>query len=145
MSSDAVVERIPNRIPEPGCPGVIFLDQSSDALRSLDGEPLFDLGYQGTGKSSPPIDGVNRQTIKVASPTVKCPDDRANQPPINLDNNDAGPAVSHRSPKIVGAIRDAWRGFRLPPEFKEAMHLFRATVPDGQVTHPDFLLSLLPY
>ena len=130
MPDDAAIQTVPYRFPKVRGPRMILLHEGRDSSGPLLDQPLFDLAHQRTGNSSPPIAGVNRQPVNVTSPAIEGADDGADDLPIDLGHQEIDFAFGKDSPEVVSVVRDARRGFSLPPEFKNTVRFLRAAVPN---------------
>lgn len=113
---------------------MVLFHQGRDALGSLAGQTAFDLGNQRTGNSLPPVVGVDRQPVDVPPPAVERTDDRADQPPSGLGNENVSGAFEDCSLEVFRCVRDAGCRIGLPPELQNRLHVFQATITNGDRT-----------
>src|SRR5579871_219053 len=114
---------------------MIFLHERRDAFGSLPGQPLLDLGHQGTGDPLPPPIGMHRHSINVTSPAIEYADDRADHSPVDLGHKDMSRAFRDGSPQIHSSVGHAGSGVRLPPQFENRLHVLDATISNDIIAH----------
>src|SRR5438105_4552062 len=71
MPHDAVVHRIPDRLPKASRPRVLFLHERRNPPSPFLGQAFFDLGNQGAGDAAPSKAGVDDQAVDIAAPAVE--------------------------------------------------------------------------
>src|SRR5262249_48307762 len=134
-ADDPLIHPIPDRFPKTHGLRLILLHQRRNALGSLPGKPLLDLGHQRTGYSLSPAFGIHRQSVDVTPPTIESADDRADDSAPDLGHENVGRAFGNGPPQIIGSIGHTGSGTGMSPEFQNAHHFLGMALPNDKTAH----------